>query len=245
MLILPLLSLLIAFVASIFGIGGGILLFPVLVFLGVPVHQAVSVTVAGAFITSLSSTIVYIGKKKTDIKLALKLETIAVPASLIGAYAFISFDEGIIKTTYGIVMLIVGLVMLVNFTPKEPNKYRKMPILKLPILYPIIAVAGFIAGFLGIGGGSIKGPALIATENMEAKKAAATSSLMVMITLFFALIAHWFVSVIPGDLLLETIPFLFIGAQIGAHIQGKLKSKDIKIGFGLILLAVAMQLLFS
>jgi len=244
MLVLPLVSILIAFVASIFGIGGGILLFPVLVFFGIPVHQAVSVTVAGAFITSLSSTIVYIGKKKTNIKLALKLEIIAVPASLLGAYAFINFDEGVIKTTYGVVMLIVGLIMLVNFTPKEPKKYRKVPLIKLPILYPIIGIAGFVAGFLGIGGGSIKGPALIATEGMEAKKAAATSSLMVVVTLFFALIAHLFVSVIPFDLLLETVPFLFIGAQIGARIQGKLKSRDIKIGFGFILLAVALQLLF-
>jgi len=238
MLVLPLASLLIAFIASIFGIGGGILIFPLLIFLGVPIHQAVSVTVAGAFITALSSTIVYIGKKKTEIKLALKLEMIAVPASFLGAYAFISFDEGVIKTTYGIVLLIVGMVMLANFIPKIKKDWKRI------VLYPVIAVAGFIAGFLGIGGGSIKGPALIAAEGMEPKKAAATSSLMTMITLFFALIAHIFVSVIPFDILLQTIPFLFVGAQIGARVQPHLKNTDVRVGFGIILIIVALQVLF-
>ena len=239
MLVLPLASLLIAFVASIFGIGGGVLLFPLLVFLGVPVHQAVSVTVAGGFITALSSSIVYIGKKKTQIKLALKLETIAVPASFLGAYAFISFEPGIIQTTYGVVLLTVGIIMLANFIPKKSRKDGKHM-----ILYPIIAVAGFLAGFLGIGGGSIKGPAMIAAEGMDPKKAAATSSLMVVITLFFALIAHAFVSTLPGDLLLETMPFLFIGAQVGARVHPYLKSGDIRVGFGIILVVVALQLLF-
>lgn len=238
MLVLPIASLLIAFVAAIFGIGGGILLFPLLVFLDVPVHQAVSVTVAGAFITALSSSIVYVGKKKTNIKLALKLETIAVPASFLGAYAFISFEPEIIKTTYGIVLLIVGLIMLANFFPKPRKDGRHI------ILYPIIAVAGFLAGFLGIGGGSIKGPAMIAAEGMEPKKAAATSSLMVVITLFFALIAHLFVSTMPFELLLYSIPFLFIGAQVGARVQPHLKSGDVRVGFGVILVIVALQLFF-
>ncbi len=238
MLILPLASLLIAFVASIFGIGGGILIFPVLVFLGIPVHQAVTVTVAGGFITALSSSIVYIGKKTTDIKLALKLESIAVPASFLGAYAFVSFEADVIEITYGIVLLVVGLIMLANFIPKPRKDGRHF------ILYPIIAVAGFLGGFLGIGGGSIKGPAMIAAEGMDPKKAAATSSFMVVITLFFALIAHMFVSVLPVDLLLQTMPFLFIGAQVGARVQPHLKSADVRIGFGLILIIVALQLLF-
>jgi hypothetical protein len=111
-------------------------------------------------------------------------------------------------------------------------------------------VAGFLAGFLGIGGGLVLVPALSwlfsqdpATAGMAVQMAVATSLATMLFTSMSSLLAHHKRGAILWSLVRQMVPGLLGGALLGSVIADRIGSAALGIVFGIFALLVAVQLL--
>lgn len=106
---------------------------------------------------------------------------------------------------------------------------------------PVGGVAGFVGGLLGVGGGNIIVPALVAT-GLEPKRASASASFVVIFASLSGFLAHVQVAELSTALLLATGLATAAGAALGAWLASeKLRADQLKRIIALVLIAVAIK----
>jgi uncharacterized membrane protein YfcA len=251
-------SLIIGIIASMIGIGGGVLLVPIMILMGIAPHNAIALSVGAVALTSLSAFAEYFKQKMVDLKLALFLAAFSVPGAFLGAYLnSLTSPELLIQLFSGLLFIVAVLLwkrkylegkipmgsleMERHLTTKEGKKYEyKVPVL---LMAPVSVVAGLLAGFFGIGGGVLKVPAMI-LSGIPTHISVATSTSLVTMNSTTALISH---GVLGNELiyLLFIGPALIVGAQIGARLSKRMEGKELQKFFSIILLIFSVALLLK
>ena len=90
---------------SIIGLGGGIIIVPVLTFVGFSPTLAVSNSLFAVFSNSVASTATYAKQKRIEISLGWKLGLIAVPGTVLGAFISSDLSPAIFKILFALVLL--------------------------------------------------------------------------------------------------------------------------------------------
>jgi uncharacterized membrane protein YfcA len=142
-----------------------------------------------------------------------------------------------------------------NATPKESQLGRETRIIDaaghefvyhsniLPAL-PFFFLAGFLSGFLGVGGGVVIVPTLQIIVGIPLHLAVATS----LFTMIFTSISSGTTHVLLGNVVFDYVPFfiigIVIGSQVGARLAWRLKSTAIERVFGITMLLISIYLLF-
>jgi uncharacterized membrane protein YfcA len=230
--------------SGMFGIGGGFLTTPLLIFYGIPPTVAVASATTQITGAGVSGAMVHMRRGGVDLKMAGVMIVGGFFGSLVGVAIFralvasgqidvvISFLYVLILAWIGIVMLKDALVALGIFTP--PKREAKPPrhnrwVASLPLrwrfytsgLYisPLAPLAiGFVAGvltvLLGIGGGFILVPAMIYLLGMPARLVIGTSLAMVLAVSAATTMVHA-VTTRSVDIVLAGL--LLVGGVIGAQ----------------------------
>ncbi len=240
--IVALIILVTAFVFSMLGLGGALLYIPIFKWFGFN-FKAVAIP-TGLFlngITALSSALYYLRSKMVDIKGSLPMVVASFSGAPVGAYFTRFVPTHILILLFAAGMIIAGIRMLLASAQAEPT--RLMSFLKRILITGIASFfIGFIAGLLGIGGGFLFVPMMIAV-GYPTKIAAATCSFVVVFSSFSGFMAHVAEGHFDSKLLFFTTIAVIIGSQIGARVmKGKMKPKWIKRLFGLLLIGVAIKL---
>ncbi|MEY4435017.1 MAG: hypothetical protein RIR16_1057, partial [Actinomycetota bacterium] len=162
-------GLLIGGMQAFLGLGGAIVAVPLLYFgFGFPIHEA---SIASLGVIIFSSTIGLIPKVKQkviDYKIGLRVWVLAIPGSIIGGLlAPVVADEIISLTFAAILFTSAGISML----HREELSERK---LAWPWFVLISTAIGFLAGFVGFGGGIFAVPALLVAFRMSVIRATST-----------------------------------------------------------------------
>lgn len=230
-------------VMAMAGVGAAFILVPIFIALGIEIHTAMAVALLlNAISTSISSA-TFIRKKLVEWQLAIPILLVAVTLSPFGVYASQRLDKHILLWCF-IAFLFFASAMMLFYTPKKSmsvNSPRKQ-ILSGSL---IGGIAGFIGGLLGVGGGSIIVPALVGS-GVEPKQASATASIVVVFASFTGFLAHATVTGIQPDLLIGTAMASASGAALGAWMMSeKLKSSQLKLIIGSVLLLTALKMLWG
>ncbi len=240
--VVSLIILLAALVFSMLGLGGALLYIPIFKWFGFDFKSVAIPT--GLFlngVTALSATIYYLRAGMVDVRGSLPMVVASFIGAPIGAYftRFVPTETLILLFSVG--MVVAGLRMLFSSGQAEPTEM--MPLAKRALITGIASFfIGFIAGLLGIGGGFLFVPLMIAV-GYPTKKAAATCSFIVVFSSFSGFLGHVAEGHFDPKLLVSTTLAVIIGSQIGARImRGKMKPKWIKRLFGLVLIGVAVKL---
>ncbi len=234
----------VGFISGLFGVGGGFLMTPFLIFVGVP--PAVAVATGSMQITASSTTGVlnYWRRKAIDVRLALVMTIGGFIGSILGVLFFNQMRrlgqlDLIIQLSYVTLMLSIGGLMISDFLrslwrsrdgvvvprPKGPPDWA----VRLPMqmhfersqftmsALPLIGLGtliGFLGAVMGIGGGFMTVPALIYLFRVPTAVVIGTSMLQILITMVVATMLH---AVTNGsvDVLLGLI--LTVGGVIGAQ----------------------------
>ncbi len=219
-LLLTLLGVGVGFLSGMFGIGGGIILLPIMIFIGVPTTVAVS-TVTNIMTASASSGfLAYARRNRVDYKLGFLLLIGGIVGSVVGVYIFEILDEAgkidlFISMSFIIILSVVGFVMGKEAIEILYCKYTKMPqnrsehwlkerrILPMHIVLPsckhsvsilspmfIGMGGGIMISIMGIGGGVIMVPAMIYILRVSDAFTAGTVQFQVMFTAIIATLLH-------------------------------------------------------
>ena len=247
-----LLSAIVGVLSGLFGVGGGFLMTPFLIFLGVPPAYAVANEANNILATSVSGSTTHYLKNTLDYKMGLMIVAGGAIGTLLGIYTFSYFqDMGkidvVIALAYMYILAIIGSLMLVE-SLGEIDKQRRNVVVKkklhvhywihgLPFrlrfpkskLYesaftPIIIglFVGFIAAIMGIGGAFILVPAMIYIIGMPTKLVPGTS---LFVTIFVSVIVTFLHAFNYGSIDLLLVLMLVTGSIIGVQVGQKLGEK--------------------
>lgn len=244
---------LIAAIASITGIGGGTLFVPFLLFAKYPFQEATSISLFLIMVTGFSAFLRYRKANLVDWRLALVMELFTDMGAFFGGFSSFHFNSLFLKIAFSLLLIVAAIftlkVKLENKEGKEPKKgfgywQRSFNGIRysVPVLYmiPVVLIAGYLSGLLGIGGGAIKVPVMILWFNIPTKIAVATSALMVSITAMNGLGGHLIHEALDWKMALILAVGAMIGAQVGSRIAIKLPEKIVKKAVGIVYILVAV-----
>ena len=228
---------------SMIGLGGGIIVVPVLTFLGIPPTVAASNSLFAAFSNSIASTISYSKQKRIEYSLGLKLGLLAIPGTILGAVISTDVAPDIFKILFGFVLIASAAYIFL----KKKLETKEKTISKQMILFAIGAsfFAGIISSFFGIGGGIIFVPLMVVGMSMAMKRAAPTSQLILLFASLSGVIVH---SVLGHPDFLQA-GFLalgsFFGGLVGARLSLHIKERYLQILVSVVILIAAAKLFFD
>ena len=246
------LSLIVGVLSGLFGVGGGFLMTPFLIFLGIPPSYAVANEANNILGTSVSGSTTHWLKNTLDYKMGFMIVIGGAIGTVIGIITFTYFkDIGkiniVISLAYMYILAIIGTIMLVQGI-SEIDRARKKIIVKkklhshywihgLPLrmrfkksqLYesaftPIIIglIVGFIAAIMGIGGAFLLVPAMIYIIGMPTKLVPGTS---LFVTIFVSAIVTVLHALNYGSIDLILVTVLILGSILGVQVGQKLGEK--------------------
>ncbi len=243
------LSLAVGVLSGIFGVGGGFLMTPFLIFMGIPPVYAVPNEVNNILATSVSGSLTHWYKNTLDYKMGLLIVSGGTIGTTVGITTFSYFSEIgkislIISLLYMYLLAIVGTLMLIEGI-KEKNLQKKKTLIKqklhdhnwlqgLPLrmrfhksklyesaIVPIFLglVVGFVASMMGIGGAFLMVPAMIYIVGMPIKLIPGTS---LFVTIFISAIVTILHAFNYGSIDLFLVIPLILGSIVGVQLGQKL-----------------------
>jgi uncharacterized membrane protein YfcA len=234
-------------VGSLLGLGGGILISPILTLSGFLPSQVASTSLLAVASTGASSTVFYSIKKIVKYNIGIKIAVFAVPFSIIGAFVSSALHPNEFKLYFAILLISVSFYLLVRKSKREDKRdHEKRGILNSnALLYVGSSVAGLISSIFGIGGGIIFVPLLFAIKKLSMQQSVATSQLSILITSIVGLLTHSIL--IQQDYLFAGAIALgaLAGAQVGSFIAIRISEKLLTILFSISLMIISIQLILG
>ena len=228
---------------SMIGLGGGIIVVPVLTFFGFPPTLAASNSLFAAFSNAVASTFSYSRQKRIEYSLGLKLGLLTIPGTILGAYVSSDVTPGIFKILFGLVLVSSAAYIFL----RKRLDTREKTINKQIMIFGIGAsfFAGIISSFFGIGGGIIFVPLMVVGMGMAMKKAAPTSQFILLFASLSGIIVHSFLGhpdFLQAGLLAAGS---FMGGLFGARLSVEIKERSLQILVSVIILGAAIKLFFD
>ncbi len=245
-------SYVIGFLSGLFGVGGGFLMTPFLIFMGIPPAYAVANEANNILASSTSGSLTHFFKKTMDLKMGWMIIGGGLFGTAIGMLTFGYFKQInkidiVITLAYMYVLAIIGSFMLRDGIMEIDRIKKKVTIKKklhthywihgLPFrtrfktsklyesaLVPIIlgVVVGFVAAIMGVGGAFLMVPAMIYLIGMPTKLVPGTSLFVTIFVTGFVVVSHSF-AYNTIDLVLVLI--LIAGSIAGVHTGQKVGQK--------------------
>lgn len=263
-IVLALIAFLSGVIGALVGLGGGIILVPATLFVGINLgwidgitpQTVVGLSVIMMIFTGLGSTIAFMKKKTVDFKSGFIFFIGSVPGTLLGALVNRNLEISSFNLYFGILLIVLATLLIVRGYLKPVKwfvKYGekrtfvdysgKVHTYGYPIWFALLLtfIVGFASGLFGIGGGSIIVPAMILLFLFPPHVAVGTSMFMVFLSAIFNSITHITLGNVPWLYTIPVIPAAYVGAIIGAYFNQKMASETLVFVLRLILLLLGVR----
>ncbi len=262
----------IGFLSGIFGVGGGFLMTPLLILVGIPPGVAVATGSNQICAASFSGVLAHWRRKTVDIKMGLVLLAGGLVGSAFGVQIFTKLREiGQVELVVGLCYVVflggIGMLMLIESLSslrrarrgaRRPVRRRHHWVHGLPFkmrfrasnLYisaiPPFAVGllvGALAAIMGVGGGFIMVPAMIYLLGMSTTVVVGTSLFQIMFVTAATTLMHAIANH-TVDALLAVILLVggVVGTQIGVRVAPRLRAEQLRVLLALLVVAVCIKL---
>lgn len=225
---------------SIIGLGGGIIVMPVLTFMGVAPPVAAANSLFTACGNAAASSVSYWHQNRIEYRTGLYLGLASVPGTIAGALLVSDVASYEFRILFGIMLFASGAYMFLRRRLDAGGKKAGMA--AFAGVMGASVFAGVISSFFGIGGGIIFVPLMIIILGISMKRAAPTSQLILLFASFSGIITH----VILGHPELVHAAFLAVGGaaggMIGARISIRIHEGSLRIIAAIALVATAVKM---
>src|SRR3954466_506834 len=228
MLLLPL-GFLAGGIGALAGIGGGIIITPVLaIYLGVPMHQAIGVSLMAVIATSTATSSVYVEKGLSNIRLGMTLEMATTLGAAIAAIVAGYIDRRTLAVMFSVFMIYTASSMVKKAWGTRNEKIEtgvpEYEIRRYPVGLGASLVAGGVSGLLGIGGGPIKVPIMYLLMGVPLRVAAATSNFMIGVTAATSAYIYYGRGDIPMHIAGPIVVGVFAGSLLIAKVASRVRT---------------------
>lgn len=248
-------------IGAILGLGGGFIIVPMLVFIfGLSAQASAGTSLVALVFTGLSGTLGYTWQRRIDWKLGLSLAAASAPGAIVGSLASAYVTSKVMTAMFGCFMMLVSIYIAIGSPVKSSRAFRdgwhrrlvdrdgkgfEFRVRHLALAYPLVFLAGVLAGFFGIGGGALQVPVMIVLLGVPIEIATATSALMIVVSALTGAMTH----VQLGNVAYEFTPFIIIsvilGAQIGVQVQRRTGARTLRRLFSFFLVVIGLRMILA
>lgn len=251
---------------SLTGLGGGVIVIPLLTIgLGVDIHYAIGAGIISVIATSSGSAAAYVREGITNMRIGMFLEIATTVGAVVGAMIAIYINANAVAVIFGIILIFSSLMTLrskvdhstVNYTSKWAER------LKLNGTYPaggqkhsyavknvgagffMMLFAGTLSGLLGIGSGALKVIAMDNIMRLPFKVSTTTSNFMMGVTAAASALVYLHRGQIVPGIAMPVCIGVLIGATLGAKLLMKIETHKLKVGFAVLVTIIALQMIYK
>lgn len=259
-------SILAGLLGSLTGLGGGVIIIPLLTYMGVDFHYAIGTALVAVIATSSGSAAAYVKEGVTNLRMGMFLEIATTIGAVFGALLVAS---KLIPTP--IVAILFGIILILSAV----NSWRKKPEIteqvcskmgkrfKLTGAYPgsdgpvrygvknvvggffMMMLAGIISGLLGIGAGAMKVIAMDNIMRVPFKVSTTTSNFMIGVTATAGAFIYLQNGYIHPALCMPVVIGVLIGAMGGSKILLQSNTAKLRFGFSIFILIIALDMIYK
>lgn len=259
-------SLFAGFIGSLTGLGGGIIIIPLLTLaLGFDMNYAVGAALISVVATSTGSATAYIRDGFTNIKIGMYLLVATTIGAIIGAFTAMNAPTDILAIVFGLILAFTAIMSFrktkdYDFQPQMGTLAHKMQLWgtyqkngkavsyesQNPIIgFLLMVFAGFMSGLLGIGSGVLKVLAMDNAMKLPFKVSTTTSSFMIGVTGIASAIIYLQKGYIVAPVAAPVLIGVSFGAMIGAKLLPKINTVLLKKIFAFVVSIVALQMIWK
>jgi len=256
---------------ALLGLGGGVIMVPLLVFLlHVPLHIAAGASIIAVVATSSAAAAAYVRDELTNMRLGMFLELATTFGAVTGAFLTSITSEAVLKVVFGLSLLYAVTTMYYqmrkttrswvsrqndriadrlrldgSYNDTARDELITYGVGRTPITFGISYLAGVVSGLLGIGGGGIKVPAMNVVSGVPMKVAVATSNFMIGVTAAASALVYIRNGFCDAFITAPVVLGTLLGASLGARLTRKVKGVFLKKVFVALLTVLAARMLLS
>ena len=227
-----------------FGVGGGIILVPLLVWVGLGRHRAHATSLASFIIIATAGAISYGLAGDISVRFGIAIGLGGVVGSVVGASLMNRMSSRNLGIVFSIVLLVAGVRMILGGDPLTVTAGLDITTLTL-VAFGIGLVSGVFAGLVGIGGGVVIVPAGVLFLGLDQHVAQGTSLVAIILTA----IAGSVVNVRNRRVRLKDSAFIgaggVVGSVMGTSLALGIDGRTLSVAFGVLVLFVAGRSLYE
>ena len=247
---------------SLLGLGGGLLIVPLLTIgFGLPLREAVGVSLVCVIVTSSASASVYLQRRQAHLRLGMLLELFTAVGAIAGGLIAFLIDERLLAGLFSALLAYVAFTMLrlsraarhaggaadAPDAHDSPGAWGSVgrsigPVRRLPAGLAGSVGAGVVSAVLGVGGGIVKVPVMHLVMGVPLRVATATSNLMIGITASASAIVYLVRGGIDINAAGPTAVGVFLGATLGSRLGGRANVGMLRLLFVAVLLFTAFEM---
>jgi uncharacterized membrane protein YfcA len=259
-------SLAAGFLGALTGLGGGVVLVPLLtIFFHVDLRYAIGASLVSVIATSSGSAAAYVKEGFSNIRIGMFLEIATTLGALLGAYLTAKVPANAIAIIFGLVLaysayvsrrvrhrsesqeppdpLATKLKMNGNFP--DTRGLRSYNVYHVPTGFGVMFGAGALSGLLGIGSGALKVVAMDQAMKIPFKVSTTTSNFMIGVTAAASAGVYLSRGYIDPSLAMPVMLGVLLGSLIGTRVLVKTQTKSLRLVFSIVIVLLGVEMLFK
>jgi uncharacterized membrane protein YfcA len=262
-------SLVAGFGGSLIGIGGGILITPVLtIFFGVDIHWAIGASIVSIIATSSGAAAAYVRDHITNLRVGMSMEVATTLGAIGGALLAAVTPTAALYIIFGLVLAVSALPLIRKFGEELPQgvtndrwaerlrlassypdqrlkRTVSYQVTRVPLGFAIMGVAGLLSGLLGIGSGVFKVLAMDTAMRLPLKVSTTTSNFMIGVTAAASAGIYFQRGDINPLIATPVALGVLAGATLGARVLPRLSNVSLRAIFLPVLALIALEMLIK
>lgn len=252
------------FVGALTGLGGGVVLVPVLtIVLGVDLRYAIGASLVAVIATSSAAAAAYVRDGWSNLRVGMFLEVATTLGALCGAALAAVVSPSAVAVVFGVVLLVtalagghgahaevetvadpLGVHLRLDGTYPGPTGPVAYHVTHVPLGWAIMFVAGALSGLLGIGSGALKVLAMDRAMRLPFKVSTTTSNFMIGVTAAASAGVYLHRGYVDPGLAVPVLLGVLLGATLGARLLATAPVTTLRRFFTLVLLALGVEMLW-
>jgi uncharacterized protein len=265
-LLVGLCSLVAGFLGALTGLGGGVILVPLLtVFFHVDIRYAIGASLVSVIATSSGAAAAYVKEGFTNIRIGMFLEIATTLGALLGAFIALMVPTPAIAITFGAVLLYSAYLsgrpqpvvpeddhpdplatrLKMNGTYPSLDGPRSYYVHSVPTGFSLMFGAGALSGLLGIGSGAVKVLAMDQAMRIPFKVSTTTSNLMIGVTAAASAGVYLNRGYVDPALAMPVTLGVLAGSLIGTQVLVKTRTKRLRWVFSAVIVLLGLEMLYK
>jgi uncharacterized membrane protein YfcA len=258
-------ALLAGLVGSLTGLGGGVIIIPMLTLVfHIDIRYAIGTSLISVIATSSGAASAYVKEGISNIRLGMFLEIATTFGAVIGALLAVYTPTALIEILFALILIIsAGMslkdkkesiakteskwsrILRLGSTYPTPQGEQGYTVQKVPAGFGMMALAGIISGLLGIGSGALKVIAMDTIMKIPFKVSTATSNFMIGVTAAASAGIYLLRGYIDPGISMPVMLGVLVGALIGSKLLVRANTVVLRIVFAILIVFLAVQMIYK
>ena len=259
-------SLAAGLLGALSGLGGGVVIVPLLtVIFHVDIHYAIGASLVSVIATSSGAAAAYVREGFSNIRVGMFLEIATTLGALVGAWLTTRVPTHAIGVVFGLVLLYSAYAALKQHheiisqrpdalalrlrlqgtLPTGPDTHQDYVAQHVPAGFSLMTLAGILSGLLGIGSGAVKVIAMDQAMRLPFKVSTTTSNFMIGVTAAASAGLYLRSGYLAPALAMPVMLGVLLGSLIGSRLLVRVHVRTLKIVFALVIVALGVEMIVN